>query len=104
MTQFDEEMKFFEEIKNKYKPVEGCHLVLNLDTYKKGKEIIQRFKFDSEEYFNLVNIEQQMQLCLHRRCHQPAFLIFNFCSIFKTRNSSDSSFNISFLSNEFINV
>ena len=57
MTQFDQEMKIFEEIKNKYKPIKGFHLVLDLDEYKKGEVKIHQFKIDSEEYFNLVSIE-----------------------------------------------
>ena len=57
MTQFDQELKLFEEIKNKYQPIKNYHLVLDLDAYKIGKEIIHKFEFDSEEYFYLVNIE-----------------------------------------------
>ena len=57
MTQFDREMHIFEEIKKKYKPIDGFHLVLDLDEYKKGKEIIHKFEFDSKDYFNLVAIE-----------------------------------------------
>lgn len=58
MTQFDREMKIFEEIKNKYKPIAGFHLVLDLDAYKEGEEIITKFEFGSEEYFYLVSIER----------------------------------------------
>ncbi len=57
MTRFDQEMKLFEEIKNKYKPIEGYHLVLDLDAYKNGLEILHRFSYDSDEYLNFVNIE-----------------------------------------------
>lgn len=57
MTSFDHEMKIFEEIKNKYKPIEGYHLVLDLDAYKKGEVFITEFEFNSEEYHKLVNIE-----------------------------------------------
>lgn len=57
MTLFDQEMKYFEEIKNKYKPVAGFHLVLDLDAYKNGQESIQKFSFDSAYYFHLVNID-----------------------------------------------
>ena len=57
MSQFDQEMKLFEEIKSKYKPTPGFHLVLDLDAYKQGEEIIQKFEFDSDEYLNLINIE-----------------------------------------------
>ena len=57
MTPFAQEMKLFEEIKNKYQPIEGYHLVLDLDAYKVGKEIIHKFEFDSAEYFYMVNIE-----------------------------------------------
>ena len=55
MTQFDQEMLIFEEIKSKYKPVEGYHLVLDLAAYKNGKEILFKFKLDSEVYRILVN-------------------------------------------------
>lgn len=58
MTQFDHEMKLFEEIKNKYRPIKGFHLVLDLDAYKMGKEIIHKFRFDSEEYLYFVNVER----------------------------------------------
>lgn len=57
MTQFDSEMLLFEEIKNKYKPIEGCHLVLDLDAYKQDHEILTKFEFSSEEYHKVVNIE-----------------------------------------------
>lgn len=57
MTQFDQEMKIFEEIRNKYKPIIGFHLVLDLDEYKKGQIIIRKFELKSEEYRKLVNIE-----------------------------------------------
>lgn len=57
MTKFDQEMKLFEEIKNKYKPVSGCHLVLDLDAYKKGKEILFKFEIGSETYRISVNSE-----------------------------------------------
>lgn len=57
MTQFDQEMKIFEEIKNKFKPIKGFHLVLDLDEYKKGQAIINKFEFKSEEYRKLVNID-----------------------------------------------
>jgi hypothetical protein len=57
MTLFDQEIKYFEEIKNIYKPVVGFHLVLDLDAYKMGQEIVQKFRFDSADYFHLVNIE-----------------------------------------------
>lgn len=55
MSLFNKEMKLFEEIKNKYKPVEGCHLVLDLDAFKAGKEILFKFRVDSEVYKILVN-------------------------------------------------
>ncbi len=57
MTQFDQDMKIFEEIRNKYKPIKGFHLVLDLDEYKKGQTIIRKFELKSEEYRKLVNIE-----------------------------------------------
>lgn len=57
MTQFDREMLLFEEIKNKYKPIEGYHLLLDLDEYKKGKEILTKYEYDSDEYFRVINIE-----------------------------------------------
>ncbi|MEK6627396.1 MAG: hypothetical protein AABY53_02125 [Bdellovibrionota bacterium] len=57
MTKFDQEMKLFEEIKNKYKPISGHHLVLDLDAYKKGKEILFKFEIGSEPYRILVNSE-----------------------------------------------
>lgn len=57
MTQFDQEMKIFEEIKNKFKPIKGFHLVLDLDEYKKGQAIIRKFELKSEEYRKFVNIE-----------------------------------------------
>lgn len=57
MTQFEREMQLFEEIRNKYKPIEGYHLVLDLDAYKQGEEILLKFEFDSDEYLNLINIE-----------------------------------------------
>ena len=60
MTQFDQEMKIFEEIKNKYKPIEGFHLVLDLDEYKHKREVIRKFSidFDSADYFKLVSIDR----------------------------------------------
>lgn len=57
MTQFDREMLLFEEIRTKYKPIQGFHLVLDLDAYKQGEEVIQKFEFDSDEYLNLINVE-----------------------------------------------
>lgn len=57
MTNFDQEINLFSEIKNKYKPVAGYHLVLDLDAYRVGSEIILQFSFDSEDYFKFVNIE-----------------------------------------------
>lgn len=57
MTQFDQEMQLFVEIKNKYKPIKDFYLVLDLEEYKKGKDIVSKFSFDSEEYLRLVNIE-----------------------------------------------
>lgn len=55
MTQFDQEMRLFEEIKSKYKPIEGYHLVLDLVAYRNGKEILFKFKLGSEVYRILVN-------------------------------------------------
>ncbi len=55
MTRFDQEMKLFEEIKNKYKPIEGYHLILDLDAYRKSKEMLFKFKIGSEVYRLLVN-------------------------------------------------
>lgn len=57
MTRFDREMRLFEEIKNKYKPLAGFHLLLDLDAYKQGVEILTKFDFDSDEYHKVVNIE-----------------------------------------------
>lgn len=57
MTQFDQEMKFFKEIKNKYTPIADFHMVLDLDAYKLGQEIIHKYRFDSEEYHFVVNID-----------------------------------------------
>ena len=51
MTQFDHEMKIFEEIKNKYRPINGFHLVLDLDAYKEGIESISKFEFASDLEF-----------------------------------------------------
>lgn len=57
MTDFDQEINLFNEIKNRYKPVAGYHLVLDLDAYRVGREIILQFRFDSKDYFKFVNIE-----------------------------------------------
>jgi len=57
MTRFDQEMQLFEEIKNKYTPIAGYHLVLDLGAYKNGEIIILKFEFESDEYQKLVNIE-----------------------------------------------
>lgn len=57
MTQFDYEMELFEEIINKYKPIRGCHLLLDLDAYKQGQEILTKFAIGSDEYHKVVNIE-----------------------------------------------
>lgn len=57
MSLFDQEMKLFEELKRKYRPIEGYHLVLDLDAYKNGKTVINKFKFNSIEYHRVVNIE-----------------------------------------------
>ena len=57
MTALDQELFYFKEIKNKYSPIEGYHLVLDLDAYKLGKEIIKQFSFDSEDYHQLINID-----------------------------------------------
>ena len=58
MTQFDQEMQLFEEIKRKYAPIAGYHLVLNLTAYKMGQEVIYKFRFNSEECNSFVNIER----------------------------------------------
>lgn len=55
MTPFDQEMTHFEEIKNKYSPVDGFHLVLDLAAYKVGREILFKFEAGSEIYRLLVN-------------------------------------------------
>lgn len=55
MTQFDSETLLFEEIKNKYKPIKGYHLVLDLDAYRNGKEVLFKFKLESKVYEILVN-------------------------------------------------
>lgn len=55
MASFDREMFLFEEIKNKYKPIEGYHLVLDLDAYRKGREILFKFEIGSEVYRVLIN-------------------------------------------------
>ena len=57
MTALDQELFYFNEIRNKYGPIEGVHLVLDLDAYKLGKEIIKQFTFDSEDYHQLINID-----------------------------------------------
>ncbi len=57
MTQFDLEMKLFAELINKYKPVSGHHLVLDLADYRLGKETIRKFKVGCEIYRHYVNVE-----------------------------------------------
>lgn len=57
MTQFDYEMELFEEIINKYKPIKGYHLLLDLDAYKQGQEILTKFVVGCDEYHKVVNIE-----------------------------------------------
>ncbi len=57
MTQFDLEMKIFKEIVNKYTPVAGFNLVLDLTDYKNGTESIREFKIGCETYPNYINVE-----------------------------------------------
>lgn len=89
MASFDQEMKLFEEIKNKYKPIEGYYLVLDLDAYKRGEEIITKFEFDSYEYHQAVNIEaheknKEIVIITSNRCNSihynshSLFVMFNF--------------------------
>ena len=57
MTEFDYEMELFEKIISKYKPVKGYHLLLDLDAYKQGQEILTKFVVGCDEYHKVVNIE-----------------------------------------------
>lgn len=58
MSPMEQELFYFNEIKNKYKPIKNRHLVLDLDAYKLGQEIIKSFEIGSEEYFQLINVER----------------------------------------------
>lgn len=71
MNHFDKEMKLFVEIKNKYRPIADFHLVLDVTAYKAGREIIHKFKFDSEECCYFVNVEK------HEKNKEIAFITSN---------------------------
>jgi hypothetical protein len=57
MTSFEKELILFEEIKNKFSPIKGHHLLLDLDAYKCGETILTKFELDAENYHQIVNIE-----------------------------------------------
>lgn len=57
MKELDREILLFEELKKKYSPIQGFHLLLDLDAYKQGVEILTQYSYDSDEYFKTVNID-----------------------------------------------
>ena len=57
MTSFEQELILFEEIKNKFKPIKGYRLLLDLDAYKYGETILTKFELNAQNYHQIVNIE-----------------------------------------------
>jgi hypothetical protein len=57
MTPLEKELILFEEIKNKFSPIEGYRLLLDLDAYKCGETILTKFELYDENFHQIVNIE-----------------------------------------------
>jgi hypothetical protein len=57
MNSFEQELILFEEIKNKFKPIKGYRLLLDLDAYKCGETILIKFELNAQNYHQIVNIE-----------------------------------------------